>query len=388
MNIYEQKNTWKLFLLISLLLIIIASILYTNYLSRKLASEERKKMELLADVYKRLAEASGNIDLGFMFHIIETNETVPLILADENDNVLGFKNLDTVKIKKDSMYLKVELQKMKADRQPIDIEYSKNAHQYIYYRDSYLLVQLRYFPFIQFTIILMFLGVAYLTFSTARRAEQNRVWAGMAKETAHQLGTPISALSGWVDYMKLQLEDHEEARKVLPEVEKDIERLVLIAERFSKIGSMPDLVVTNLYDELEKSIQYIRRRASGKVTIKIHTPQGKDIEAKVSPPLFAWVIENLLKNALDAVSGSGTIDVTLQKQGKQIIVDIKDSGKGIPQGKLKAVFRPGYSTKKRGWGLGLSLARRITEEFHKGKIFVKESQLNKGTTFRIILRDL
>jgi signal transduction histidine kinase len=386
MNIYEQKNTWKTILLITLLLIIITSILYTNFLAGKLAKEERKKMELLADVYKLLNATSGNVDLGFMFHIIESNETVPLILTDETGTIIGHKNLDSLRIERDTAYLPKQLSLMKADRPPIDIEYSKDAHQYIYYRDSYLLVQLRYFPFIQFSIILLFLAVAYLTFSTARRAEQNRVWAGMAKETAHQLGTPISALSGWVDYMKLQLKEGDETLKVIPEVEKDIERLELIAERFSKIGSVPDLITTNLYDEVEKSTQYIRRRASGKVHIKLHAPQGKKVEAKISPPLFAWVIENLLKNALDAIGGSGKIDIYLQQQGKQTFLDIKDSGKGIPPGKLKAVFRPGFSTKKRGWGLGLSLAKRIVEEFHKGKIFVKESQVGKGTTFRIVLR--
>ncbi|HUM47826.1 MAG TPA: sensor histidine kinase, partial [Chitinophagales bacterium] len=317
MNIYEQKNTWKIILLIALLLIIITSILYTNFLAGKLAREERKKMELLADVYKLLNATSGNVDLGFMFHIIESNETVPLILTDEEGNVIGHKNLDSIKTERDTNYLKQQLLLMKADRPPIDIEYSKDAHQYIYYRDSYLLVQLRYFPFIQFSIILLFLAVAYLTFSTARRAEQNRVWAGMAKETAHQLGTPISALSGWVDYMKLQLEEGDETWKVLPEVEKDIERLELIAERFSKIGSIPDLVRTNLYDEVEKSTQYIRRRASGKVLINLHAPQGKDVDVMISPPLFAWVIENLLKNALDAIGGSGNIDIYVQKQGKQ-----------------------------------------------------------------------
>ncbi|MBP9883851.1 MAG: sensor histidine kinase, partial [Chitinophagales bacterium] len=210
MNIYEQKNTWKIILLIALLLIIITSILYTNFLAGKLAKEERKKMELLADVYKLLNATSGNVDLGFMFHIIESNETVPLILTDETGTIIGHKNLDSLRIERDTTYLPKQLALMKADRPPIDIEYSKDAHQYIYYRDSYLLVQLRYFPFIQFSIILLFLAVAYLTFSTARRAEQNRVWAGMAKETAHQLGTPISALSGWVDYMKLQLKEGDE----------------------------------------------------------------------------------------------------------------------------------------------------------------------------------
>jgi signal transduction histidine kinase len=247
-----------------------------------------------------------------------------------------------------------------------------------------LLTQLRYFPYIQFAIILFFLGLSYLIFSTARRAEQNRVWAGMAKETAHQLGTPISALSGWVDYMRLT-ETNPETQKVIPEVEKDIERLELIAQRFSKIGSAPELVSVNLQKEIARSVEYIRRRASGKVSINFHSSDEK-IEAMISPPLFEWVIENLLKNALDAISGSGAIDIYVSKQGKKVYVDVKDSGKGIPSGKFNTVFRPGFSTKKRGWGLGLSLAKRIVEEFHGGKIFVKESSVGKGTTFRIVLK--
>ena len=383
-NIYEQKNTYKLILLLILLLIIITSILYTNYLAHKLSKEERKKMELLADTYKRLNNASGNEDLSFMFHIIESNETVPVIITDDQDNILWNKNFDSLIIKRDSSYLKKQLTIMKSEREPIDIEYTVGKHQYIYYHDSYLLTQLRYFPFIQFTIIGLFLLVAYITFSTSRRAEQNRVWAGMAKETAHQLGTPISALSGWVDYMKLQSNNPATAQ-VIPEVEKDIERLELIAQRFSKIGSSPELVATNLCIEITRSVEYIRRRASGQVTVNIHAPE-ENIEALISPPLFEWVIENLLKNALDAISGKGTIDIFISKQSKKVYVDVKDSGKGIPAGKFKTVFRPGYSTKKRGWGLGLSLAKRIIEEFHGGKIFVKESQPGKGTTFRIVLK--
>jgi signal transduction histidine kinase len=226
--------------------------------------------------------------------------------------------------------------------------------------------------------------MSYLIFSTARRAEQNRVWAGMAKETAHQLGTPISALSGWVDYMKLQ-ETNSDTLKVIPEVEKDIERLELIAQRFSKIGSTPELISVNLLDEVSRSVDYIRRRASGRVSITFHSANEK-IQAMISPPLFEWVIENLLKNALDALGGSGSIDIEVSQQGKKVFVDVKDSGKGIPAGKFNTVFRPGYSTKKRGWGLGLSLAKRIIDEFHNGKIFVKESSVGKGTTFRIVLK--
>lgn len=380
-NIYEQKNTYKLILLVVLLLIIAASILYTNYLARRLAHVERNRVELIADTYKRLNNATGSEDLSFMFHIIETNQTVPLIITDEDGNILWNKNFDSVKMARDTGYLRQQLEQMKADRKPIDIEYAPNKHQYIYYRDSYLLTQLRYFPYIQFAIILFFLGMAYLTFSTARRAEQNRVWAGMAKETAHQLGTPISALSGWIDYMKLQ-ENNPATTKLIPEVEKDIERLELIAQRFSKIGSAPELISVNLENEIARSVEYIRRRASGKVSITVHSP-NESIEALISPPLFEWVIENILKNALDAISGSGTIEVFISRQGKKVFVDVKDSGKGIPSGKFKTVFRPGYSTKKRGWGLGLSLAKRIVEEFHGGKIFVKESAPGKGTTFRI-----
>jgi signal transduction histidine kinase len=383
-NIYEQKNTYKLILLVVLLLIIFASLLYTNYLARELSRVERTRVELIAETYQRLNNATGSEDLSFMFHIIETNKTVPLLIIDESGTILWNKNFDSLKMARDTLYLQRQLEKMKEDREPIDIEYAPDKHQYIYYLDSYLLTQLRYFPFVQLGVIVFFLGLSYLVFSTARRAEQNRVWAGMAKETAHQLGTPISALSGWVDYMKLQEQD-EATAQIIPEVEKDIERLELIAQRFSKIGSSPELISVNLQHEISKSVQYIRRRASGRVSITLHEAPDK-IDALLSPPLFEWVIENLLKNALDALGGEGRIDLYVSKQGSKVFVDVKDSGKGIPPGKFKAVFRPGFSTKKRGWGLGLSLAKRIIEEFHRGKIFVKESGIGKGTTFRIILQ--
>ncbi|MCY7409739.1 MAG: HAMP domain-containing histidine kinase [Chitinophagales bacterium] len=383
-SIYEQKNTYKLILLFVLLLIIITSILYTDYLASKLSDQEKLKMELIADTYKRLTNSTGSEDLSFMFHIIESNKTVPLILADSTDAILLSKNFDSIKIAKNESYLNGQLAEMKSQRDPIDIQYTQGVHQYMYYGDSVLLKELRYFPFIQFAIILLFIGVAYITFSTARRAEQNRVWAGMAKETAHQLGTPISALSGWVDYMKLQ-PDETAIAAVLPDVEKDIERLELIAERFSKIGSVPEMIVTNLNEQINKNVDYIKRRASGKVFFEVKSFNDETVNALISPPLFDWVIENLLKNALDAIGGEGSIEISLSKQGSKAIVEIKDSGKGIAAGKFNAIFRPGYSTKKRGWGLGLSLAKRIINEFHKGKIFVKESAIGKGTTFRIVL---
>ena len=382
-DIYEQKNRWKIILLFFLLLIVAASILYTNYIAGKLANEERSKMELLADTYKKLNEADPNSDLSFMFHIIEINETVPVIVTDDHDSIQTWRNLDSNKVAKDHSYLRHALAGMKSQHAPIAITYSPNAHQYIYYYDSYLLTALRYFPYIQFGIIGIFLFVAYLLFSTSRRSEQNRVWVGMAKETAHQLGTPISALAGWVEHMKLTLGDHQ-AAALIPDVERDINRLELIAQRFSKIGSQPDLALMDVRQEIEKNIQYIKRRASGRVTMNIYS-DGQPVRALINAPLFDWVLENLMKNALDAIGGAGSIDFYLQTQGRHAIIDVKDTGKGIPPSKIKAVFRPGFSTKKRGWGLGLSLAKRIIEEYHRGKIFVKESQINKGTTFRIIL---
>lgn len=385
MNIYAQKNRWKILLLLTLLLIVIVSILYSNRLAGKLAKEEQKKVELIADVYRRLNIADENLDLDFMFSIIDSNKTVPLILTDEAGTVMGFKNIDTARARRDPKYVNRQLLQMKEKREPIDIEYSKGSHQYIYYNDSNLLVQLKYFPYIQFSIILLFLAVAYLTFSTSRRAEQNRVWVGMAKETAHQLGTPISALSGWVEHMKLIMKDSE-ALATIPEIEKDIARLELIAQRFSKIGSTPELTLTNLVTELNRNVEYIKRRASGKVNISVSTPGNQVVQALINPPLFDWVLENLLKNALDAIGGDGTIEVVAQRHGKSVYVDVKDSGKGIPSSKFGQVFKPGYSTKKRGWGLGLSLAKRIIQEYHSGRIFVKESQIGKGTTFRMVLK--
>ena len=385
MNIYRQTQYWKFFLVTSLMLIVFATILYSNYLAGKLETEERKKIELIANVYKKLNSASDNLDISFMFEIISANETVPLILTDESGKIIGDKNLDSVLAETDKGYKSRMLAEMKKAKPPIPIVFSKNARNYIYYNDSYLLRQLIYFPYIQSSIILVFIIIAYFAFSSARRAEQNRVWVGMAKETAHQLGTPLSSLSAWIDYLDNLLPENVK-EKFLPELIKDVERLETITNRFSKIGSKPALAKENLRTVIETMVDYMRQRSGSKVEFTIHQTEGENINAMISASLFGWVLENLFKNALDAMDGTGKIDIFLSTHNSQAIIDIKDSGKGIAGSKFKTVFKPGYSTKQRGWGLGLSLSKRIVENYHQGKIFVKDSVHNKGTTFRIMLR--
>ncbi len=384
MNLYRHTQYWKVLLIALLTLIVIATILYSNYLAEKLANEERKKIELIANVYKKLNSASDNLDISFMFEIISSNTTVPLILTDEKGEIIGFKNIDSMRAQTDKSYLTATLDEMKKTKEHIQIVFSENSNNFIYYNDSYLLRQLIYFPYIQSFIIIIFLFIAYFAFSSARRAEQNRVWVGMAKETAHQLGTPLSSLSAWADYLENILPENIKD-KFLPELQKDIQRLETITNRFSKIGSHPVLSEENLYTEIETIVDYIRQRASGKVEFIIHQSEGANIRAYISIPLFGWVLENLLKNALDAMDGKGRIDIFIQSNHVHAIVDIKDSGKGIHSSLFHTVFKPGYSTKQRGWGLGLSLSKRIIENYLKGKLFVKESMIGKGTTFRIIL---
>lgn len=384
MNSYKRKSRWKSGLLLALVLIVVGSIIYTNYLTSRLALEEKKKVELLANTYKKLNDATDNSDLGFMLDIIQSNTTIPLILTDDKGTIISYRNIDSMKAARDSSYLKVMMKKMKEDKGPIAINFTAGLQQYIYYDDSYLLTDLRYFPYIEFATILVFLLVAYLAFSTSRKAEQNQVWVGMAKETAHQLGTPISSLAGWAAYLQGILAD-DERESVVPEMEKDIARLDTIVQRFSKIGSVPALKNESILDQITQSVDYIKGRASGKVEFSVTSTSDYPV-APVSAPLFDWVIENLLKNSLDAMNGDGKVTLNLRDDEKEITIDVSDTGKGIPSRDFKTIFKPGYSTKKRGWGLGLSLSKRIIEEYHKGKIFVKESAIGKGTTFRIILK--
>jgi len=271
---------------------------------------------------------------------------------------------------------------MKAHCKPIKIILSDKLTQYVYYEDSIILTQLTYYPYIQLAVIFLFILVAYIAFSASRRAEQNQVWVGMAKETAHQLGTPISSLMAWIELLKLQKIDKE----ILVEVTKDIKRLEIVTERFSKIGSDTPLVPVNIVEILNNAINYMQSRTSSKIKFIRNFSDFNELMVPLNPALFEWVIENLCKNAIDAMEGSGTIEVSLYDQMQIIFIDFKDTGRGIPKSKYKTVFQPGFTTKKRGWGLGLSLSKRIIEVYHNGKIFVKSSEMNIGTTFRITLK--
>ena len=358
------------------------SLWYTNQLVNKLSEEERKKVELWAEATRQISDTNADVgDISFPLSVLTNNITVPVILTDAKQKVISIRNLDSSKAN-DKQYLLQELAIMKSQREPIEISFAGNQKNYIYYKDSYLLTQLRYYPYFQLAVIALFLIVSYIAFSTSRKAEQNQVWVGMAKETAHQLGTPLSSLMAWLEYLKSKAHPDE----YITEIEKDIARLNTITERFSKIGSAPALKKENLTEVMQNAINYIRTRASSKVNFQLVNQQSYNVEAPMNVALFDWVLENIFKNSIDAMSGEGTILIQITDQQQFAYIDITDSGKGISKSKYKTVFKPGYTSKNRGWGLGLSLSKRIVEEYHAGQIFVKNSDPHKGTTFRIVLR--
>ncbi len=382
MNIYTRKQRWKLVLLFIALAIGVGSLLYTNQLVKKLSAEEKKKVELWAEATRQISDISAEPgDISFALSVLTDNTTVPVILTDERHQIISTRNLDSLRLE-DSLYLANELSEMKEQHEPIEIAFAEDQKNFIFYKDSYLLTQLRYYPYFQLAVIALFLGVSYLAFSSSRKAEQNQVWVGMAKETAHQLGTPLSSLMAWLEYLKSKPQPEEH----LPEIEKDLIRLNTITERFSKIGAAPALKKENMTQVLQSSVDYIRTRTSSRVNFSLQNQQNYDVEAPVNVPLFEWVLENLFKNAIDAMSGEGSISIRIADQHQFVYIDVTDTGKGIPKSKYKTVFKPGYTSKNRGWGLGLSLSKRIVEEYHGGQIFVKSSEPNKGTTFRIVLK--
>ncbi len=386
MDIYAQKSRWKLVLAIAGLTIIAISILYTNYLANKLKEEESKKIHVFREAYERLNGAGENSadDITLSTDILVDNTTIPVILTDLNHKqIKEFRNFDD---EKDTAAVrKVLIQLIAADSVPLAIENPPTGTMLLYYTHSKILTQLTYFPIFQFLLIAAFIGVGYYGFSSARRSEQNRVWVGMAKETAHQLGTPVAAIMAWVDYLKLTHENDEPTQEALLELQIDVRRLDLIADRFSKIGSTPELISLDIYPELERMREYMQRRSPKKVIFDF-PPVGKPpVYAKINAHLLEWVIENLLRNALDSMEESGKISASVYEEGGYVAIDISDTGKGIPANKFNIIFQPGYTTKKRGWGLGLSLARRIIENYHSGKIYVRRSALNEGTTFTIKL---
>ena len=381
---YNRYSRWKILLFLFASLIIAVTLFYTNRLASRLAEEELRKVQQIADVYRYIATSDNVEDYGFFIDLIQSNKTVPIISTDGQDNILAYLNVDSARIANHPDYLQKQLEEMKDFAEPVRFQITEDNAQYIYYKHSSLYTQLRLYPVIQLLIIAAFLLGAYAFFNTSRRSEQNRVWVGMAKETAHQLGTPISSLVAWIEYLKEHTHPGDSKRNVVEEIEKDVKRLELITDRFSKVGSAPKLVARDLHADLQDSIAYISRRASKKVKF-LFEPGTEQAVVRVNPTLFNWVVENLLKNALDAIEGSGEIHIRTESRPKEMIVDVIDTGKGIPRSKFQTVFEPGYSTKKRGWGLGLTLAKRIIVSYHKGRIFVKQSSPGEGTTFRIVL---
>ena len=391
MDIYLKRRRWKLVLLIVAIVIGVASLLYTNWLTDKMAHEERNKVELWAEATKRLSDApvktnSSEMEdlntkyLNFLSKVTTQNTTIPIIIVDKD----GSFNLDAnIHYKKErrEQVLKKELKKMKAYSAPIPIELSEESTQYLYFRESNLLRNLRYYPFVQLIVIIIFILVAYFAFNATQRAEQNQVWVGMSKETAHQLGTPISSLMAWIELLKLQDVD----QNLVKEFEKDTQRLEKITERFSKIGSKPELLHLNVVEVLTSTVDYLKTRSSNKIKFETSFNDDDIIIAPLNAALFSWVIENLCKNAIDAIDNHGTISIIVKEKDNAVNIDVTDTGKGVHKSQFKTIFQPGFSTKKRGWGLGLSLAKRIIENYHKGKIFIKWSEIGKGTTFRIVL---
>lgn len=381
-SMLQQWLNWKTALALMAIAIVTGTIFYSQYLSNKLAEEERQKVEQWIEASTSLLNPSIQ-DTRLPWKIVTDNDDIPIIWTNENDSIIDHINLDSVKLVSDEHFLEEQLQELKSTNQPItwvDPTDSTRINRY-YYGNTLLQREIQYYPLVQLFIVGLFIVITIITLRTNYRSTQNQLWAGMAKETAHQLGTPVSSLEGWLEVLR----DTPGTEKLVPELEKDVQRLQLVTDRFGKIGSKPKLEVTDIVQQVEQMMAYIRKRAGSRVAFHLDVQGERPVHARISPPLFDWVIENLLKNALDAVNEQGRIDVVIQEQEAQIIIDVTDNGKGISKAHLRKVFNPGFTTKKRGWGLGLTLTKRIIEQYHKGQIYVKWSEPGKGTTFRIVL---
>lgn len=376
----------KIFLVVAAILIAVASLLVSRSLTRDLSEQEKSKMQVWAEAMKSLSAADENTDLSLVLKVLDENHTIPVVVLDNEGIVTEFRNIEIkARNAKDSLlYVTSQGQQMKASGQVIRIALSKNHKDYIdvCYDESLMLKRIAIYPYVQLGVVMLFVIVAIFALLTSKRAEQNKVWVGLSKETAHQLGTPISSLMAWTTILRETYPEDE----LLPEMDKDVKRLQLIADRFSKIGSIPEPVPSSLNDVLRHVVDYMDRRTSKKIEMRTELP-ADDIIINLNASLFEWVIENLCKNAVDAMRGKlGSITLRLEETDKRAIVEVSDTGKGIKKKDIRNVFRPGFTTKDRGWGLGLSLAKRIVEEYHHGKIYVKNSEVGKGTTFRIELR--
>lgn len=377
--------------LLTATIIVIVSMLFMNHIANSLAEEERNKIEIWAEATRQFIMADEHTNIDFFSSIIEQNTTIPVYMVDENGTLLFSRNVKEPKYNVSAFYAD-KIKTLQATEKPIEVRISDDIVQYIYYEDSTLLKQLYYFPYVQFAVILLFVLIVIYTLSTAQHNEQNRVWAGLSKETAHQLGTPISSLNACSELLKMNYPDEV----LVYEVEKDVQRLQSIADRFSKIGSTPVLVPTNVLEVLLNTVDYMRTRTSDKVVYEVRYEdkllseydEVPEVMVMLNRTLLEWVVENLCKNAVDAMENNGKIVFSVHRTDNRLLLDVSDTGKGIERKHIREVFKPGYTTKARGWGLGLSLAKRIIEQYHKGKIFVKQSEIGKGTTFRIVLNEV
>ena len=363
--------------LVIAMIIVAISVLFTNNLARTLQDEEKKNMSIWADATRQLILADNDADIDFVSSIIEKNTTIPVYICDENGKVIASRNADEKK-------LSIVNYQLSTDKHhgPIELKIDESTTQYIYWDDSSLLTKLRYVPYAQFALILIFITISVFVMTTAQRSEQNRLWVGLSKETAHQLGTPISSLNAWQQLLADQYPNDE----YVPQMKRDIDRLQMIADRFQKIGSEPALQAENIIPVLQNAVAYMRARISNRVTIDDSCLSNVERVVMLNAPLLQWVVENLLKNAVDAISGNGSIVFQLHENEHDVMIDIADTGKGIDAKTQRRIFEPGFTSKERGWGLGLPLAKRIVEQYHGGKLLLKSSQTGVGTTFRIVLK--
>ncbi|MGB0182478.1 MAG: sensor histidine kinase [Schleiferiaceae bacterium] len=377
-DVYTGKQWWKAALIAFGVVIGIVSLFYTETFLKELRAEEERKIVLWAKAVEAVFLSEDDSNLAFYSQIIQDNKTIPVILVNDADEIIAHRNLD-VPESNPERYLNRKLEEFKESGQVLENPYLDGKTNYLYYKGSSLLTKLRLYPLLLLGVISIYMLISYMAFSNARRSEQNKVWTGMAKETAHQIGTPLSAMLGWVAYLK----DKYPQEEAFGEMERDVNRLTAITERFSKIGSQPELTHTALTNTIENSLDYLVNRLGKNVTFTSNI--ASDLQAQHNPQLISWVLENLITNATDALEGKGEIEVEARLNGTDIFIFVKDSGKGIPSNIQRSIFKPGYSTKSRGWGLGLSLAKRIVDEYHNGSISLVDSQLNQGSTFKITL---
>jgi hypothetical protein len=381
---FRQILNWKIALAVIAIFIVVGTIFYSNYLSKKIARDEKSRVEAFADALRIRATTEDPNVMEFTGRLASENKTIPIVETDEKGNPTGiYVNLDSARVAGDTNYLRKMVKKF-SGRSPVIVEITQTPLTYnkYYYGDSKLLNEVRYYPIVQLCIVALFIIITLFSISSNYRSAQNQVWAGMAKETAHQLGTPVSSLEGWVEMLK----EKSGNDKIVHELEKDVDRLRLVSDRFGKIGSTPQLEEKDIIAQVNNMVDYMRKRATGKIVFSVITHGRSNLFTMISPPLFDWVIENLLKNALDAMEGRGSIIVDIADENRKINIDVSDTGKGIAAKNISRVFKPGFTTKKRGWGLGLSLSKRIIQQYHNGEIFVKHSEPGKGTTFRIVLK--